>query len=86
MTIQGRVHNGVVVLEGAPSLPEGAEVTVLYPRVRIRRKPGKKKRVKFPLVDSKRPGTVHLTGERIAEILQQDDVAQYRKYIRKRKS
>jgi hypothetical protein len=28
MTFQGRIHNGVVVLEGAAALPEGTPVTV----------------------------------------------------------
>jgi hypothetical protein len=67
-------------------LPEGAEVTILYPLVRIRRKPGKKKRVKFPLVQTKRPGTLNLTSERIAEVLEQEDIAVYRKFLRPRKS
>jgi hypothetical protein len=31
MEIPGRVHNGVVVLQGGPALPEGAAVTVCYP-------------------------------------------------------
>jgi hypothetical protein len=31
MVIHGRVKDGVVVLEGATSLPEGTEVTVLVP-------------------------------------------------------
>jgi hypothetical protein len=31
MEIRGRVHNGVVVLEGELPLPEGAAVTVTYP-------------------------------------------------------
>ncbi len=30
MVIPGRVHQGVVVLEGNQSLPEGATVTVVY--------------------------------------------------------
>jgi hypothetical protein len=29
MTLQGRFHNGVVVLEGGAALPEGTPVTVL---------------------------------------------------------
>jgi hypothetical protein len=31
MEIRGKVHNGVVVLDGDLSLPEGTIVTVLYP-------------------------------------------------------
>jgi hypothetical protein len=69
MEIPGRVKNGVVILEDETMLADGTPVTVVYPRVRIRRKPGKKKRVKFPLVRSEHPGSLHLTNERIAEIL-----------------
>jgi hypothetical protein len=43
MTIQGRVHNGVVVLDGAFSLPEGAEVTVSYRGPKERLSPAKKR-------------------------------------------
>jgi hypothetical protein len=28
MTYRGKVHNGVIVIEGAPALPEGTEVKV----------------------------------------------------------
>jgi hypothetical protein len=75
MGIPGRVRNGVVVPAGHAVLPEGARVTVLCDKVLIRRKPGKKKRVRLPLVDSKNPGSVRLTNERVAEILDQEDVA-----------
>ena len=33
------------------------------------------RRVKFPLVRSKRPGSVRLTADRIAELLEEDDDA-----------
>ena len=75
MLIPGRVHNGVVVLEDGAALPEGAAVTVLCDQMRIWRKPGKKKRVKLPLVDSEHPGTLRLTNERIAEILDEEDAS-----------
>jgi hypothetical protein len=75
MEIPGRVQNGVVVLQGETKLPDGTPVTVLCPGVRIRRKPGKKKRVKFPLVRSEHPGSLHLTNERIAEIPEEEDIA-----------
>ena len=84
MTIQGRVKNGVVVLEAGAKLPEGTPVSVSCAKVRVRRKPGKKKRVKFPLVRSKHPGTLNLTNERIAEILQEDDLASLRTFFRPR--
>ena len=78
MEIPGRVQNGVVVLQGETKLPEGTPVTVVYPGVRIWRKPGKKTRVKFPLVHSEHPGTLDLTNERIAEILEAEDIASLR--------
>jgi hypothetical protein len=54
-------------------LPEGLAVTVaVAPALE---KPQRGERVEFPLVRSKRPGTVHLTGKRIAEILDDEDVS-----------
>jgi hypothetical protein len=85
MPLPGRVKNGVVQLEGGARLPEGTPVTVSW-GARVRRKPGRKKRVKFPLVDSKHPGALHLTAERIAEILEQEDVFSFRKSLRQRQS
>jgi hypothetical protein len=82
MEIPGRVKNGVIVLEGRAVLPEGAPVTVLFDRVRIWHKSGKKIRVAFPLVRSKQPGTLHLSNERIAEILQEDDLTSVRESLR----
>ena len=75
MEIRGHIHNGVVVLDGGLTLPEGTEVTVSCDKVRIWRKPGKKKHVEFPLIHSKHPGTLHLTNERIAEILDEEDAS-----------
>ncbi len=71
MTIKGRVQRGVVVLQNGVTLPEGTEVTVsCEPGLVAKHKQGK--RVEFPLVRSKRPGTLQLTSERVAELL--DDV------------
>jgi hypothetical protein len=86
MTIQGRVHNGVVVLEGAPPLPEGAEVIVSYPGPKKRPSRAKKRRIKVPLVRTGKPGSLKLTNDRIAQILQQEDVANFGKFLRKGKS
>lgn len=75
MEIQGRVQNGLVVLDGGVSLPEGASVSVLYP-VPSRAKPVvAKRRIQLPLVHCDQPGSVHLTSERIAEILDAEDAA-----------
>ncbi|MEO8495225.1 MAG: hypothetical protein ABI614_09155 [Planctomycetota bacterium] len=74
MEIQGHVQNGVVVFDEAVTLPEGAAVTVTLrdrPVIRIAKN---KKRVEFPLVPSNAPGTLHLTNERIYEILDEEDI------------
>ncbi len=75
MVVQGRVHNGAIVLEDDHGLPEGATVTVschLAPGTpeRIERK-----RVELPLVHSKRPGSLELTAEQAADFLEEGDVS-----------
>jgi hypothetical protein len=75
MVIPGRVHNGVVVLEDGPPLPEGMAVTVLCNIAPAAETAKQKRRVELPLVPSKRPGTLHLTAERIAELLEEDDLS-----------
>lgn len=82
MKIPGHIANGVVVLDGGATLPEGTAVTVLATGLRIWRKPGKKKRVRFPLIHCKHPGTLDLNNDRIAEILQADDVANFQEFFR----
>jgi hypothetical protein len=72
MEIRGVVHNGVVVLDGEPQLPEGA---VLYPIATATVPPDIRERVQFPLVRSNQPGTLHLTAEHIAELWEDDDVS-----------
>ncbi len=68
MTIKGRVRRGVIVLQDGVTLPEGTEVSVLYEPGLVA-KPKQGKRVEFPLVRSRRPGTLQLTAERVAELL-----------------
>jgi len=75
MIIPGRVHNGVVVLEGGPALPEGAAVSIWYPVPIMSAALQEKRRIEIPLVRSEHPGSVRLTGERIAEILNQKDAS-----------
>jgi hypothetical protein len=75
MVIHGRVHNGVVVLEGGLTLPEGTQVTISCPAAPSREPSGRKRRVSLPLVPSHRPGTLQLTAERVAELLDDDDVS-----------
>jgi hypothetical protein len=75
MEIRGRVHNGVVVLEGGPSLPEGMMVTVLCPSSPPAGLPRLGERVSLPLVPSDHPGSRRLTAERVAELLEDGDVS-----------
>lgn len=75
MIIPGRVHNGVVVLEGRPELPEGAAVSIWYPAPVGSTPVHEKRRIQVPLVRSERRGSVQLTGERIAEILDDEDAS-----------
>ena len=55
MEIQGRVHNGVVVLDRELSLPEGTVVTVVYPASPATNAPDSGQRLRLPLVRSDRP-------------------------------
>lgn len=75
MIIPGRVHNGVVVLQGNAALPEGAAVFVTYPALPKEKPTVEQRRIEVPLVRTGEPGTVELTGERIAEILDNEDAA-----------
>ena len=75
MELRGRVHNGVVVLEGELPLPEGAVVTVSYTAPSRVGPPDSRRRVRLPLVPSDRPGSRPLTAERVAELLEDEDVS-----------
>jgi hypothetical protein len=75
MEIPGRVQNGVVVLQGGTVLPEGAAVTVHYPAPVVRAPSVGTKRIQVPLVRTGQPGSVNLTSERIARILDEEDAA-----------
>lgn len=77
MDLPGHVRNGVVVFDGGAGLPEGTPVMVSR-RLSVHRKPGKPKRVKLPLVDSKCPGSLSLNGEQIAQALEEEDLAALR--------
>lgn len=75
MLIQGRIQNGVVVLEDGHSLPEGAIVIVSYDDPPQTKPLDSSRRVQLSLVPSDRPGTLDLTNDRIAELLNDDDDA-----------
>lgn len=87
MVVTGRVENGVIVLPAGTTLPEGVEVAVVVPIANSARsapiaRGGKtnqtKQRVQLPLVRCENPGSLHLSNERIAEILEAEDLAHFR--------
>jgi hypothetical protein len=75
MEIPGRVQNGVVVLEGEVTLPEGTPVNVVPRAKPVIHVAKTRRRVALPLVRSGRPGSVRLTAERIAELLEEEDLS-----------
>lgn len=79
--LSGHVENGMIVLDGGASLPEGAAVTVLVPApaalgtsplptTELICEPGK-----LPYVRGGIPGTLHLTNDMIAQIFEEEDIA-----------
>lgn len=73
MQIPGHIANGVVVFDGGPIPPEGTAVVILC--AASAKPTGTKRRVQLPLVDSAQPASVTLTGARVAELLEEDDVS-----------
>lgn len=78
MELNGFVQNGVIVLTGGASLPEGTPVTVSCSLESDSLPSPKKKRVQLPLIRTGQPGSMNLTNERIAEIFDDEDVASAR--------
>lgn len=79
MELNGFVQNGVIVLTGGASLPEGTPVTVSCGVDATTTPVGERKYIVFPLVDSDTPGV--LTNERIAEILEEEDLEYIRSFV-----
>lgn len=76
MELNGIVQNGVIVLTGDVSLPEGTPVMVSCNLESATPPPvQEKKRVQPPLVHSGEPGSINLTNERIAEIFEEEEIA-----------
>lgn len=73
MELLGRVNHGVIVLDGAARLPEGAVVQIVYEPPAMEPATASEHRVKFPLVRTGKPGTLHLTNETIAGIFDEED-------------
>jgi hypothetical protein len=72
--ISGRVENGVVVFDGGATLPEGTRVVVSQLSPAEQQPQTSKTLVELPLVPSDEPGSIHLTNERIYEILDEEDI------------
>jgi hypothetical protein len=70
MIHSGIVRNGIITLDTGLVLPEGTRV-----RIEVVGPTGTSpnQRVMFPLVPSENPGSVHVTNEMIAEILDDED-------------
>lgn len=75
MEIRGRVQNGVVVVADGTNLPEGAEVIVVYSATVTPEAGETRERITLPLVRCQTPGSIHLTGPMIGEILDAEDLA-----------
>ena len=75
MNFPGRVENGVVVLDGQATLPEGARVAVSYPLAPRIHTAAVQRPVVLPIFDYDGPADIDLTNERIAEILDHDDAS-----------
>ena len=72
MVISGHVQNGVVVLDGGRTLPEGQHVFISVPP---QPSASSTTRVTLPLIPSQQPGLIDLTAERVAELLDEGDVS-----------
>ena len=73
MQIPGHIANGVVVFDGGPIPPEGTPVVILC--AASAEPSSARRRIELPLVGSAHPASASLTGERVAELLEEDDVS-----------
>ena len=79
MELSGRVHNGVVVPEDPQALPEGAVVRIVIEETQLKPDASQGQRITLPLVPTNNPGSVHLTNDRIQEILLEEDIEALRR-------
>jgi hypothetical protein len=76
MEIPGRVQNGVFVFDSGTLLPEGAAVAIVFPSSQPTPTTGEPKhRIQLPLVHCHEAGSIELTNARIAELLDDEDLA-----------
>ncbi|MGI8978031.1 MAG: hypothetical protein ACR2FY_02275 [Pirellulaceae bacterium] len=69
MDIDGFVKNGVIVLIGGQALREGTRVTVSILQPSNTPDEKSKQRISLPMVPSPTPGTLPMTSQRVAELL-----------------
>jgi hypothetical protein len=74
MQIPGHVQNGVVVLDGGATLAEGTRVVVFQLSRVDQGSPPEENPAELPLVSGGEPGSIHLTNERIHEILDEEEL------------
>ena len=77
MVLHGRIEHGTVILSQDVSLPDGTEVTVVIQplgETASQAASEHKERVRLPLIPSKLPGSRRLTADRVAEILEEDEL------------
>jgi hypothetical protein len=79
MQIPGNIQNGVVVLDGGATLPEGTRVVVCQLSPVDQERQPEEKPALFPLVSSGEPGSIHLTNERICELLDEEEIQAMRR-------
>lgn len=72
----GHIQNGVVVFDG-PAFPEGTAVTIALRNIEPKSAAASKSRIEFPLVRSRNPGSVNLSCETVAALLEADDIAAF---------
>jgi hypothetical protein len=76
MVLTGRIQNGMVVLDGNPPVPEGAIVAVtIGPTSLPKLEFTGTTYIDLPIINAGPPGSLQLTAEKIAEILDAEDAA-----------
>lgn len=75
MNFTGRVENGAIVLDPAASLPEGAQVVVVYPSPPKVHVASERRAVQLPIFPYGGKPDIELTNDRIAEILAAEDAS-----------
>jgi len=73
--VSGHVENGVVVLDGGASLPEGAALRVSYAGGSTIQVAPVRKAAVLPIFHYAGPPDIDLSNDRIAEILNREDAS-----------